>query len=154
MKKKILVGLILLTVSLCLTGCLKKNSISGEKFKVMLDSDNYDVINIKDQITDNVQIKEAYYAVNRDENYKIYYYCYTSEEKAKEKYDSLKKEINDNNKITTTKKEKNIGNYSKLQITTSSKYIVVSRIKETIVYSDENVNLKDDIDLELKTIGY
>ena len=133
--KKFSLLLVILT-TLILFGCSKRVALSANEFK------EYEYI------------KGAYLGVSHDVNYQVEFYTFDDEKGAKEFY-KLNKEIfessADNNHLYTNVDSKN---YSKYTLTTDDKYKSITRIDNTVMYSDSLKTYKKDVEKLIKKLGY
>ena len=148
-------GLLLIVLTtLLLFGCSKKSVLTYREFKETVEKEKYTVVDVKDQFKEYDYINGAYLAVGPDTNHQIEFYTFDDEEGSKAFYKVNKetlKSFADNEDI-----EKNIDkkNYSSYELTTSDKYIYIKRLDNTIVYSVNDKDYKDEIKKIIKKLGY
>lgn len=152
MKKFSLILIILTTF--VLFGCSKRVALTVNEFKEKIEKENYTYVEVTDQFKEYDYVKGAYLGVSHDVNYQIEFYTFGDEKGAKEFY-KLNKEIfessADNNHLYTNVDSKN---YSKYTLTTEDKYKSITRIDNTVVYSDCDKTYKKDVEKLIKKLGY
>ncbi|MBP3920364.1 MAG: hypothetical protein J6D28_02245 [Bacilli bacterium] len=150
--KKIILGLLTLIITICLTGCGNKTKLTAESFKTKMEENNYKVEEATNQFAKYNYVKKVYIALN--ENYQIEYYELENEEKAKTFYNNNKGIFEKSKENGYSQTNGEFGNYAKYTLKTAGKYKVVSRIDNTVIYLNADEQYKKEIKEILKTIGY
>lgn len=132
----------------------EKQPISTEEFKTALEGKEFNIIDINSRLSSISQINQGYLAMESDYNYQIEFYELTDEESAKTFYD------NNKNKFETLKGDLSAytsvdgKNWAKYALSTDGKYMVVSRIANTVIYLSVKDQYSDTVKDILKEIGY
>lgn len=150
-KKSILLGIIIFIIVIFLAGCGLNNLIDNKEFKSHFEELGYTISN--GDIEDS-ELKSYLIASKEDIPYKIEYYEYDTELNAKKSYEKYKKSIA--NYITSTSKnqETNGTSYTKLIAISDNEYIVISRVKNTLIFVNGTNEYSNEIDNLLKEIKY
>ena len=126
----ILFVLIIFTVS-----CkVNKEPISSEKFQSVMEKNGFSVENIDIPESQKEVIKEVLLAKNDD--YQIVYYITHDSDKAIRFFNSGKEEIMLSKGNATIESSKSIGNQSRYSLKANSKFKLISRIENTLIYVD------------------
>lgn len=148
--KSIILGILIIIVVVLLTGCsLFYNLVESNDFKEHFGALGY---TISDTETGSYESKNYLVATKEDIPFKIEYYEFETEVDAKKAYKNYKDNIG--NYITTDSKDKETTGavFSKTVAVSEKEYIVISRVKNTLIfiaglneYDDEINKLLDDI---------
>lgn len=151
MKKYVL----LIILVLLITGC-KENTFSKELFLEKATNNAYIIQNNKRGYENYDYILDIYYAISVDNSYDIQFLILKDENYAKRFYETNKQELMalvDNN---TYVKNYNETSYNVYHIENNSKYMIVIRYKNNIIYIDapiDNINeieeFLNEMDLEI-----
>ena len=152
----IIIAIVMFIVLAILIGAImlylnrKKESITSSEFIEYMTSKNYKVSNVSNQINEDIGIKAAYTAIEKVANYQIRYYEFTDDNRAISFYNNSQSvyESSQNNKNTGYK------NYSKFISLTNDRYVLISRISNTIIYTNTDSEHKDDVDAVFKGLNY
>ncbi len=150
--KSIIVGLVgVLLICLITTGCLFRKPLDKDEFKSHFEDLKYSVIE-----GDNARYEaEAYYIARKEDvAFEVEYYNFKNETEAKKAYQDYKSNITD---FITAKAENNEttgSTFSKIVTESENEYIVVSRVKNTIIFILGTPENSEDIDTILKDIKY
>ncbi len=132
--KKILFGFSLcLFVLVLFTGCFSKKVITAEQFKSKMEEKGLLVKDKTEEFSKTNYINKVYFAIDIDNTYEIEFYEMKDNSNAKSTFNDKKDAIESSNKVVSTKFENNGTNYNKLVITTSDKYILITRVKNTFL---------------------
>lgn len=152
---------ILLTIISCLTiflstGCFIKTKMTSQQFKEIFEQKGYEVIEITNEIEEKIYdynyVKEAYAA--KKSNYQIEFYEIIDEDYAKVFFDKNKKMFEKSKSNMSYETSNNLINNERYTLKTSGKYMVISRIENTIIYVNSSPSNKKQIDTILKEIKY
>jgi len=149
--KSVILGLLIIITVCLLTGCGFKSAMNGEKFKNHLGAVGY-------TITDTEAAKyesDSYLVASKaDVTYKVEYYEFNEEVEAKKVYKKYKDSIVDY--ITTdSKNTETTGiNFAKTIAVSEEEYIVISRVKNTIIFIAGTNDYANEIDKLLEDIKY
>ena len=156
MKKKIIrISVLLVIISIFLTGCGNKKSITAEEFKNKMEKEEKYVIgDATEQFKDYNQIKKVYIVADKKYKYQLEFYEISTADEAVSFYNNNKDIFEKEKTGASAYNEVNVANYNKYTLKTSDKYKVLSRIDNTVVYVNADKKYKDDFNIILKTIGY
>lgn len=136
----------------------EKEPISPESFKTALEEKEFNVIDANSRLTSVTQIKQTYLAIEKDYNYQIEFYELVDEESAKTVYDNNKNYFETQKGDTSAYTSAEGKNWAKYSLSTGGKYMVVSRIANTIIYlsvqDTEEKPYANTVKSILKEIGY
>lgn len=152
MKKKLLL-VILLFITIFITGCTTKESLDASNFKKIMEKKSFNVVEqTSNVISQNKAVEISYNAESSDQRYSIEYYSFNSEISAQGFYAKKQAELAKTGSQAQT--ELNVGNYSKYTIIYNGKYTAISRVSNTIIYVTADNNYAEEIKTLLKEIGY
>ena len=89
-----------------------------------------------------------------DQEYKILYYEFDKEVDAKKAYQDYKENISDYITSTSQNQEKTGAVFSKITAVSEKEYIVISRVKNTLIFIAGTNDVSKDIDKILDDIRY
>lgn len=143
--KGIITGIFLITIAIVLIGFFSFKALNPKEFYSLFNSFGYLVENKidKDYSSNNHLI-----AMKDDLPFNVEYYSFDDEIDAKNTYEKIKKSIRINKKETVSSLA------SKLIAESNNKYIVVSRIRNTIMYVLGDEEHKEQINSIFKNINY
>lgn len=148
MKKRLLSIISSTVMILSLCACSSKEPITTDTFKAYFDgNDKY--------IVDTVSLEEEgfeSYTFAMSADYTIDFYVLDDDGYGAKAYAAMEDEIEDQNPISHTMV--NMGKTSKYSGNTSDTYYVVSRIGNTLIYSEAPIEFKDEIKGILDFWGY
>lgn len=150
MKKKILI-LIIMLLTILTTGCMTRESLKANEFKINLEKRGFTVLD-KTSTKSNQSIKSYYIATNNKKTYSIEYYELDNEMDAQGIYLKYKESMIATGAQVST--EINLGNTSKYVDNYNGRYRVASRISNTVIWVDAKVEYQEEIKNLLKEIGY
>ncbi len=149
--KSILVGLIIIVGVVCLTGCGFYNLLDTEEFKDHFKDLGY-------TISDSEKGKyesDTYLVANKEDvPYKIEYYEFKDEVEAKKAYKNYKNSISEYITSDSKNNETTGAVFSKTIAVSDNEYIVISRVKNTLIFIVGTNEYSKDIDSILKDIKY
>ena len=133
--KLVLVFILLLTISLFITGCETKEKISINNIKKEMEKKGYTTAKTINELARVEQAKTGYIFTSKKNKYKIEYYNYQNQENAKKKYDiiySIYESYGDDKLEDDSSNDENSERY---EILTSENYSVISRINNSVIYA-------------------
>jgi len=149
--KSVILGIfIILTVSI-LTGCGFYNYLDEDEFEDHFGALGYTILDEEEGLFD----ADSYLvATKEDVPFKIEYYEFDEEVEAKKAYEKYKDDIV--KYITKSTKNKEVyGNFYKKTVAESeADYIVISRVKNSLIFIDAENAYKAEIDKLLEDIEY
>ncbi len=139
---------ILFLISLLLTACGEKKTLTADQVSSKLSSNGFTVIDVTNQMED----KNISYVVSANNGrFQIEYYVFVSEEEAKKAYESNKIGFESNK---NKGKEKTGETYQKYTRQLSDTYNLLTRVNNTLLYSSVNIEYKKDLNKVIKDLGY
>lgn len=132
----------------------EKNSITAEEFKSVMENKGYIIINAKEQFDGFNYIQDVYIAMSDDGEYQIEFYKMSDKEDATMFYEHNKSVFESSKSSSSAQTNNDMKNYSKYTLQSNNKYMVISRIEDTVVYVNVDSKYKDNIKDILKEIGY
>lgn len=150
--KSIIVGLIgVLLVCLITTGCLFKKPLDKDEFKSHFEDLNYSVIE-----GDNARYEAETYYIARKEDvpFEVEYYNFKNETDAKKAYQDYKSNITDFITAKADNNETTGSTFAKIVTESENEYIVISRVKNTVIFILGTPKNSEEIDEILKDIKY
>lgn len=150
--KSVILGiLIIVVVCLVTTGCGIKSAISTEEFKQHFGALGYTTSENEETLYES---KTYVVASKSDVPYKIEYYEFEEEVDAKKIYKKYEDNIADY--LTTTSQNLTTTGalFTKFVATSDNEYIIISRVKNTIIFIAGTVGYKEEIDTLLEDINY
>ncbi len=146
--KKIAVYLIIFVFCVVLSGCSNTNVLTGENFKEKLESMGYNVRDVTDAFETGT-VEEAYLAVKKD--IVIQFRILEDEEKAIDVYEQMKKDLEEKGNNSSNNSN---NNKDKFVMNIENRYIVLTRVGNTILYSDVGNHNKKEVENNLNELGY
>lgn len=150
--KSILLGLMIIVVVSLMTGCMFINDgIKAEEFKEHFGALGYTVSDTEEP---KYETDTYLVASKEDTPYKIEYYEFKEEVDAKKAYQNYKESISEY--ITTDSKNKETTGalISKTVAVSDNEYIVISRVKNTLIFIAGTNDYDEDINKLLEDIKY
>ena len=145
--KTIIKNVSLLLIILTLFGCVNKKAIKVDEFDEFFTNEGFEVTNAYDPLVKKDNIKGTYIAKN--DRIQIELYVLNTIENAKKFYledvKYFKKENVSNDKDH---------NYESFSLEEDGKYIYISRIDKTVIFSINDIKYKDEINDILEKINY
>lgn len=154
MKKSKLI-LMIIILSLVLTGCGKKIPITKEEFSKSMKEEDY---TISDAITQlepiaKDKIKSITLAISKDKKHQIEFYELMDEEIAKTMFETNKK-IFDNLSPNKKQEENTNGNFRYYKQKSNGRIYLISNIEKTLLYAIVNEEEEEKLDKMVKKLGY
>lgn len=151
-KKSIILGIIIIiVVSIITTGCSLYKKLDATEFREHFGALGYTVDNTEEV---EYEAKSYYVASKEDVPFKIVFYEFEKEVDAKKIYKNYKDNIanyittNSNNSETTGAIR------SKIVAVSTDEYIIISRVKNTLIFIAGTNDYKAEIDSLLEEVGY
>ena len=152
--KRIISLLFVIVCMLSLCACsFSKDPISSEDFISYFEGKGYQVEDITSQF-DSEMVDSDVIVMNTENDYQIEFYDLTSDVYAKNLFANNKNDINAEIQGNTLTNSAEIGNASKYSKNNDSVYGIISRIADTVIYSDGSVDNIEIVKTELKDLGY
>ena len=149
--KKFLLMLLVISWAILTTGCMTREKLTPYDFKLNLEKRGF-VVSDKTLTQSNQKITSYYVATNSEKKYEIEYYELNNEMTAQGIYLKYKEQM-----ITTgaqVSTEVNLGNSEKYVDNYNGKYRVASRVANTVIWIDANIEYQEEIKSLLREIGY
>ncbi len=160
MKKPVKIILIVLLVIIAIVGVIfvnlnkEKNSITASSFKNSMEQKGYVVTNANSQFSEYDYVKQVYVASSNEYNYKIEFYELSDDSYATYFYNNNKSIFESSKGSASAETSVALNNYSKYTLSSNGKYMVVSRIDNTVIYVDADDNYKENVKTILDELGY
>lgn len=144
---------ILFTMLIMLTSCkINKEPVTAENFKAKMEENGYTVENITSQYPQDTKLKAVLIA--KKNNYQIEFYETSDVDYSVIGFNLNKEKFQKSKGNGTIETSKSIGNSSKYTLKANSKFKVVSRIKNTLIYLDVPASDEDEVKKILKELNY
>ena len=150
--KSIFLGLIgIVLICIIATGCIFYNVLDPEDFKKHFEDLGY---TISDKETGKYEANTYLVAKKDDSSFDILYYEFDTEVDAKKAYQDYKENIG--NYITSNSKNKETSGavLTKIVAVSDKEYIVISRVKKTLIFIAGTNDVSGEIDNILEEIKY
>lgn len=132
----------------------EKNPITAQEFKSVMENKGYIIIDAKKQFDGYNYIQDAYIAMNDKGEYQIEFYKMSDKENATMFYEHNKSVFESSKSSSSAQTNNDMKNYSKYTLQSNDKYMVISRVEDTVVYVKVDSKYKDNIKDILKEIKY
>jgi len=134
----------------------ERNALSISRFEAIMEKQGYQLFDSTDQYSDYSEyIKKCSIAIGKYAEYQIEFYELTSNENALALYDenraTFETVATEENPASV---DENSDKYSKYVLAVSGRYMVLSRIDNTVVYADVNDDYRAKVENALKVLGY
>ncbi len=150
--KSIIIGIVIIViVCIITTGCVFYNVVDKEEFNKHFTALGY---SISDTEEAKYEADTYLVATKEDVPYKVEYYEFENEVEAKKVYEKYKDSIVDYITANTENQETKGAVFAKIVAESTDDYIVISRVKNTLIFIDGTHDYKDSIDDILKDIKY
>lgn len=150
--KSIWLGIIIIViVILATTGCVFYNVLKPEDFKSQFSAVGY---TISDKETSEYEAKTYLVASKEDVPFKIEYYEFDNEVDSKKVYEKYKKNIVNYIKTNSKNKETTGAVFAKTIAVSDEEYIVISRVKNTLIFIAGTKEFQSEIDKLLENVKY
>lgn len=153
--KKITYLILICFISLfSLTGCFTKKEITTKEFIKIVEKDNYQVYDVKEQYNYE-SIKAATIAVNKNEEYQIEFYELESNKDANSMFLKNKQIFEDaakeENQIHSSME---MSNYSTFKVVTSDKFKYLCKVNSTLLFINVDKQYQKQVEETIKKLGY
>lgn len=132
----------------------EKASITALDFYITMSQKGYVVQDASGQFLEYDYVKQAYIAGNNDYTYQIEFYELIDDSNAISFYNNNKSIFESSKGNTSAETSVGLKNYSKYTLSSNDKYMVVSRINNTVIYVDVEDRYKDAVKTLLDELGY
>lgn len=151
-KKSILLGIIILITVFFTTGCIFYNLLDSKEFKDQFTAVGYTV---SDTETPKYDTGKTYLVASKsDVPFKVEYYEFETEVEAKKVYEKYKKAIVEYITSDSKNHETTGAVFAKTTADSEKEYLVISRVKNTLIFVAGTQDYKTEIDNLLKDIKY
>lgn len=151
MKSKKIILCIMMLLLIC-TGCKRREALTKEEFTSIMENNNYTVTdNIANYIS-KLNIKEAYLASN--DNYYLEYFIYDSTDTAKSYFADYQYNYEEIKEQDSPETVDNMGDTAKYTLIIDGRYVVLSRVNNSLIVVDVNDTFRREIKNILKELGY
>ncbi len=151
-KKSVILGSIILLVVIFTTGCVFYNVLKVDDFKNHFTALGF---TISDAETPKYDTGKTYLVASKEDvPYKVEYYEFDTEVEAKKVYEKYKKSIADYITSDSKNHETTGSVFSKTTADSEKEYLVMSRVKNTLLFIAGTQDYKTEIDNMLKDIKY
>ncbi len=159
-KKPVVIVLIVIALIIAILGVVfvnlnkEKTSITASSFKNSMEQKGYIVSDANSQFSEYDYVKQVYVATNSDYSYQIEFYELSDENSAMNFYNNNKSIFESSKGNASTETNASLKNYSKYTLSANGKYMVVSRIDNTVVYVNVDDSYRNTVKDLLKELGY
>ncbi len=150
-KKSILLGVLIVLVVSLATGCLFYNVLEDDDFKEHFGALGY---TISENTESDLKAEKKLKATKDDVPYEILYFEFEAEVDAKKAYKNYYDNIKDYITSTSNNTETTGAVFSKTVAVSEKEYIVISRVKNTLIFIAGTKDYTDEINTLLEDIDY
>jgi len=160
MKKPMIIAIIAIVILVVIVGAVfinlnkEKTPIAASSFKSTMEQKGYTVVDTNSQFAGYDYINQAYLAESSDGSYQIEFYETSDESYAINFYNNNQARFESSKGSASSESNVNLKNSSKYTLSSNGKFMVVSRIDNTIIYVNTDEKNKDNIKDILKELGY
>ena len=149
--KNIYLGLIIFIAAIFVAGCGFYNLLNTEEFK-----NHFSAIGYTISTDEKSEYESKSYLVASKDNvpYKVEYYEFENEVEAKKVYEKYKKNIVNYITSSSQNKETTGAVLSKTVAVSDNEYIIISRVKNTLIFIAGTKEYSNEIDKMLEEIKY
>jgi len=149
--KSVILGIAIVVVVIFLTGCGFYNLVDATEFKQHFGALGYTISDTEEPKYEN----DVYLVATKDDvPFKIEYYEFDEEIDAQKVYKKYIDSIVDYITTTSQNNETTGAVFSKMVATSEKEYIVISRVKNTVIFVNGTKDYKSEIDTLLEDIKY
>ncbi len=153
--KRILLTLVLFISVITLSGCGKKEALTYGQFYSRMSDKGFVLTNVGSQFENYKAISKAYVARSKELTYQIEFYELTSDENAVSFFDNNKRIFEESlGSVVKSKVSINGKNYSKFTANSNGYYMLVSRVKNTVVFARVDEKYAKEVKDIIKGLGY
>ena len=151
--KKVLLFFVGVLMLFTLTGC-SKTSLTTENVKSIASNRGLGVVDVKSQFEGSTQIIEANVIQDGTLAWQVEFYVLDNVDNAISMFNTNvvkfeQYETGANAKVTVSGK-----NYDTYSLTTTDRYRYLSRVDNTLLYADVDINQKDNVKAFVEELGY
>ena len=160
MKKSVIIIVVIAVTLIAVIGVVfinlnkEKISITASDFKNSMEQKGYAITDANSQFSQYDYVKQVYIASSNDYSFQIEFYELSDENYAMNFYNNNKSKFETSKGNASAETSASLKNYSKYTLSSNGKYMVVSRIDNTVIYVNVNDNYKDTVKDILKELGY
>ena len=151
--KKIFVIVFVLFISVILTGCSNKKSITSSEFYDIMSGEGFNLTDATEQFGENNSLNKVYVAQDKNYEYQVEFYEFKTDSDAISSYNINKDEFENSKTGNSSQSEIGVKNYNKYTLKSGGTYKLVSRIDNTMIYVDVEENNEKNIKDILKKLG-
>lgn len=151
-----IIAAVLIIAGICVIVILNmaKTPIDAGDFQTKMTSEGYMVSDVTDQYSEYSYIKNLYVARDSSDGYQLEFYVFSDESEAITYYNNMIKIFESNQGAISVNTHVNGKNYSRYALSSSGKYMIASRIADTVIYAQVDEIYKDDVKNSLSKLGY
>lgn len=128
-----------------------KEPITAKKFGTVMEKQDFEIYDIYDQYAEYGYVEEAIVAL---EDYQIEFYVLDSTKNAERFYNHNVSLFEKSASSTKSKKSFSFKNGEQYKLTSNGSFMAITRIDDTVVYADVDVEYKDEVEKILEQLGY
>ncbi len=150
------IAAVLVIAGICVIVILNraKTPINAGDFQTEMTSEEYTVSDVTDQYSEYGYLKNVYVARDKSDGYQLEFYSFSNESEAITYYNNMVKIFESNTGPISVNTHVNGKNYSKYALTSNRKYMIVSRVADTVVHAQVDEIYKNDVKSTLSKLGY
>ncbi len=149
--KSVLLGILIIVIVSITTGCVFYNLLDTEEFKDYFGALGYTISDTEEALYES---NTYVVATKEDVPYKIEYYEFEDDIEAKKVYKKYKDSISDYITSTSSNEETTGAVFSKIVAQSENEYIVISRVKNSLMFIATTNDYKESVDTLLEDIDY
>ncbi len=149
--KSVLLGILIIVIVAITTGCVFYNLLDTEEFKDYFGALGYTISDTEEALYES---NTYVVATKEDVPYKIEYYEFEDDIEAKKVYKKYKDSISDYITSTSSNEETTGAVFSKIVAQSENEYIVISRVKNSLMFIATTNDYKESVDTLLEDIDY
>ena len=131
-----------------------KKSITANEFKSIMENYEYPVTDYTSEANYGDYVRKIYVAGNKRLSYQIEFYELADNQSASKAYEINVESLEAENKGFSSSTKLSRSNYDKYSATSNGKYRVVSRINNTFIFLNVDIQYKDNVEYILNELGY
>ena len=146
--------LVIAAISTLFAGCTPRTSIKAEDFKDKMAANGYLMTDATSQFSNYEFVQKVWIASDASYRYQIEFYQLENEDYAKEAFAVNKQNFEGVTGTVTGSTNISMGNYAKFTQIADGRYMVVTRIDNTMIYIDAEITYKAEIEEIMKDLDY
>jgi len=160
MKKLVIIVTLVMLIIFTIFGVVfmnlnkEKTSITSSEFYNIMSQKGYSLQDANNQFLDYNYIKQVYIALSSDYSYQIEFYEFSDDSYATSFYNNNQSIFESSKGNASAQTNVGLKNYSKYTLSSNGRYMVVSRIDNTVIYVEVDDNYREDIKSILDELGY